>query len=80
MVIFDYITKENIKEYDPNWPQISDYPCQTGDFGSGKTNVLLNLISHRSDIDQMYFLDTWMWLMIFMKILKNKIQIRIVKY
>ena len=58
MVIFDYITKENIKEYDPNWPQISDYPCQTGDSGSGKTNVLLNLISHRSDIDQMYFLNT----------------------
>ena len=22
MINFDYITKENIKEYNPNWPQI----------------------------------------------------------
>ena len=24
MINFDYITKENIKEYNPNWPQIPD--------------------------------------------------------
>ena len=26
MINFDDVTKENIKEYNPNWLQISDYP------------------------------------------------------
>ena len=26
MFNFDYITKEDIREHNPNWPNISDYP------------------------------------------------------
>ena len=26
MFNFGYITKENIKEHDPNWPEIPDHP------------------------------------------------------
>ena len=33
------VTKENIKEHNPNWPQIPDHPCRTlliAGSGSGK--------------------------------------------
>ena len=26
MINFDYITKEDIKEHNANWPEISDHP------------------------------------------------------
>ena len=55
MFNFDYITKENIKEYNANWPEIPDHPYRiliVGGSGSGKTNALLNLISHEPDIDK----------------------------
>ena len=38
---FDVVIIENIKEHNPNWPQISDYPYQiliTGGSLSGKTS------------------------------------------
>ena len=42
----------------PNWPYVPDHPYRIliiGRSGSGKTNVLLNLIKHqRSDIDKIY--------------------------
>ena len=28
MINFDDVIKENIKEHDPNWPQIPDHPCR----------------------------------------------------
>ena len=28
MINFDDVTKENIKEYNPNWPKIHDHPCR----------------------------------------------------
>ena len=44
--------------HNPNWTYILDYPCRIiiiGGSGSGKTNVLLNLIKHqRPDIDKIY--------------------------
>ena len=46
MFNFDYITKEDIKERNPNLPEISDHPYRrliAGGSGSGKTNALLNL-------------------------------------
>ena len=52
MINFDDVTKENIKDYNPNQVQISDYLYRiliVGGSGSGKTNSLLNLISHQSD-------------------------------
>ena len=54
---FDYITKEDIKEHNRNWPEIPDYSFRTlifGDSGSGKTNALLNLINHEPDTDKMF--------------------------
>ena len=57
MINFDDITRENLKERNPNWPQIPDYQYRIliiGRFGSGKTNSLLNLISQQPDIEQFY--------------------------
>ena len=57
MFNFGYITKKNIKEHNTNWPQIPDHPYRilvVGGSVSGKTNGLLNLISHQSDINKMY--------------------------
>ena len=57
MFNFDYITKEDIKEHNPKWPEIADHPYRIliiGDPGSGKTNVLLNMINHDPDIDKVY--------------------------
>ena len=55
MINFDDVTKENIKELNPSWPQISDHPCRlliTGSYGSRKTSPLFNLINHQPDIDK----------------------------
>ena len=42
----------------PNWPYIPDYPYRVliiGGSGSGKTNVLLNLIKHQQpDVNRIY--------------------------
>ena len=49
--------KENIKEHNPNWPEIPDYPYKiliVDGSGSGKTNSLFNLISQQPDIDKIY--------------------------
>ena len=57
MLNFDYITQEDIKEHNPNWPEIPDDPYRiliVGGSGSGKTNVLLNLINNEPDIDKIY--------------------------
>ena len=47
MTNYDYITKKNIEEHNPNWLQILNHPYRIlilGGYGSGKTNVLFNLI------------------------------------
>ena len=55
MINFDAVTKENVKEHNPNWPQISDHPYSlSGGSWSGKTNSLFNLISYRSEVDKSY--------------------------
>ena len=57
MFNFDYITKEDIKEHDPNWPEIPDHPYRIliiGRSGSRKTNALINLINKKTDIDKIY--------------------------
>ena len=56
---FNYITKEDIKQHDANWPQIPDHPWRifiVEDSRSGKTNALLNLIiSQQPDIGKTYW-------------------------
>ena len=57
MINFHDITKESKKEHNPNWPQIPDHPYRLliiGSSGFGKTNALLNLISHQPDINKIY--------------------------
>ena len=50
---------ESVKiNHNPNWPYIPDHPYRVlvaDGLGSGKTNVLLNLITHqRPDIDKIF--------------------------
>ena len=57
MIDFDDVTKENMKEHNPNWPQIPDHPCRIliiGGSCSGKANSLLSVISQQPDIDKTY--------------------------
>ena len=57
MFNFDYITKEDIKEHNPKGTETPDHPYRTlmvGGSGSGKTNVLLNLINKEPDIGKLY--------------------------
>ena len=44
-----------ILQNNPDWSQTLDHPYRiliTGGSESGKTNVLLNIISHQEDIDK----------------------------
>ena len=46
-----------MKEHYPKWPKIPDHPYRiliTEISGSGKINLLLNLINHEPDIDKIY--------------------------
>ena len=48
MINLDNVVKGNIKEHNPNCPQIPDHPYRIliiGGSGLGKTNSLFNLIS-----------------------------------
>ena len=55
MINFDDYTNENKTKHNPNLPYIPDHPQRIliiGGSGSGKTNVLLNLINDQADIDK----------------------------
>ena len=57
MINLHDVTKENIKEHNPNWARIPDHTYRillNGDHLSGKTNSLFNSISYEPDIDQIY--------------------------
>ena len=57
MINFDDYVNENKTEHNKNWPYIPDHPyiiLIIGGSGSGKTNVLLNLIENQPDIDKIY--------------------------
>ena len=54
MINFDDYVNENKTKYNKSWPYLPDKPYRTliiGGSGSGKTNVLLNLIENQPDID-----------------------------
>ena len=55
MINFNDITGKIIKKFNLNWPQIPDHLYRIltiGGSGSRKTNALLNLIRHQSDINE----------------------------
>ena len=57
MINFDNYVNENKTQHNKNWPYIPDHPYRilmTGGSGSGKTNLLLNLIENQPDIDKIY--------------------------
>ena len=57
MINFEDYVNENKTKHNKNWPYIPDHPCRIliiGDSGSGKTNLLLNLIENQPDIDKIY--------------------------
>ena len=57
MINFDDYASENRTEHNRNWPYTLDHPYIIyiiGGSGSGKRNVLLNLISNQPDIDKIY--------------------------
>ena len=57
MFKFDYNTKEDIKEHNPNWPESPERPyiiLIIGGSASAKTKVLLNLINHEPEIDKIH--------------------------
>ena len=57
MINSDDYTNENKTVHNKNWPYIPDHPYRIliiGGSGSGKTNLLLNLIENQPDIDKIY--------------------------
>ena len=57
MINFDDCANENKTIHNKNWPYIPDHPYRIliiGGSGSGKTNLLLNLIENQPDIDKIY--------------------------
>ena len=57
MINFDGYTNESRTEHNKNWSYIPDHPCRIliiGGSGSGKTNLLLNLIENQPDINKIY--------------------------
>ena len=57
MINLDSITNENNKKHNEKWPYIPDHLYRIiiiGGSGSGKRNVLINLINEQNGIDKIY--------------------------
>ena len=57
MINFDNYVNENKTKHNKNWPYIPDHPYRiliTPGWGSGKTNLLLNLVENQPDINKIY--------------------------
>ena len=60
MINFDDYVSENRTKHNKNWAYTPDHPYRIliiGGSGSGKTNVLLNLIEKQPDIDKIYLYE-----------------------
>ena len=60
MINFDDYVNENKTIHNKNWPYTPDHPYRIliiGDSGSGKTNLLLNLIENQPDIEKIYLYE-----------------------
>ena len=93
MINFDDYVNENKTGHNKNCPYIPDHPYRIliiGGSGSGKTNVLLNLIENQPDFDKTYLyakdpykdliLSIQMICVMFTKILIITILIKKIKY
>ena len=57
MINFDNYANENKTKHNKHWLYVPDHPYRIliiGGSGSGKTNLLLNLIKNQPDIDKIY--------------------------
>ena len=57
MINIDNIVNNNNEQHNAKWLYIPDHPYRIliiGGSGSGKTNILLNLIKEQKDIDKIY--------------------------
>ena len=57
MINLDNIVNNDNDEHNENWPYIPDHRYRIliiGGSGSGKTNILLNLINEQKGIDKIY--------------------------
>ena len=57
MIIFDDYVNKNKTEHNKNWPYIPDHLYRIliiRSSGSGKINLLLNLIENQPDIDEIF--------------------------
>ena len=57
MISFDDVIYGSNTKHNPNWPSIPDHPYVIliiAGSKSGKSNLLLNLISYQPDIDKLY--------------------------
>ena len=66
MINFDDTIKEEIREHNPNWPEIPDYSYRIlviGDSWSTKLNSLFSLINQQPDINKicLYTKDLKQW-------------------
>ena len=57
MINFDDCINENRTKHNKNWAYISCSILIIGGSGSGKTNLLLNLIENQPDIDKIYLYE-----------------------
>ena len=59
MINVDDYASENKTQHNLKWPYILDHPYRVliiGGSGSGKTNLLLNVINNKPDIDKIYLI------------------------
>ena len=57
MINLNSITNKNNKKHNEKWPYIPDHPYRiliTSGSGSGKTNLLINLINEKNEIYKIY--------------------------
>ena len=68
MINFDKFVNENKIKHNKNSPYIPDHPYRiliVGGSGSGKTNLLWNLIENQPDIDKICKRPIWIKISIF---------------